>query len=464
MQSKHSSSPSSSANTSLHNPHLDASSSRLSDQDSFDTTAVEYELLELYDSCQSIPVKRRKSLSSTITVHEVTRLPVVGEHSYPCNDTYSPTPKAPPSQWPQRPILLRPSPDSCMRIIGIRYSASKQYVPLTDTGFCLGCTLPINNGYEKPGDCLVVDFETEIFIGTAMLRIKNIDKSLSKSHDNKDEDRNLEEYYFHKRKRTFQAIVRGRFKVDNIPMSECITGQVFNRPAGNLPPKLIVKGAVAMISHLTPQLQTRLEGDCPRFLSPLVSTAQTALVHRNTNSQNGIIRQQSSTSPTQNEKSTTRFVGADESLEVEIHEPQPSDPSSLLHVLMNSGGGALSCIPSIPSVKSSSIQSRTKIRKKAFDKLFARRIKTPTFDTNAEYTFEFFQHLISFEDFALDFAKPIGKHSLSGILYGQPLKFMAAHQVQERDEKDAVVGEDMRWLWSFELWHESLYRDGEEIH
>ena len=38
-------------------------------------------------------------------------------------------------------------------------------------------------------------------------------------------------YYFRDKKCTFQG-VRGRFKLGGVPMSECVTVQVFHRPAG----------------------------------------------------------------------------------------------------------------------------------------------------------------------------------------------------------------------------------------
>ena len=175
-------------------------------------------------------------------------------------------------------------------------------------------------------------------------------------------------------------------------------------------------------SHLAPQLQVRLD-DAPRFLSPLVSTAQSAVC----NAKDDLC-----------------------SLEDTLHEPQsPSDPSSLIQALFHA---------TLPP-DSNCITTRIKRRKRAFNKLYASRSKTPKFDPDSEYTFEFFQHLISFDDFSLNFMNPIGKHRLNGMLNGQPLKFMAAHQIQERCEGGETVGEQMRWLWSFDLWHESLYED-----
>ena len=433
--------------------------------------------------------------SSNSRTGSVNRLPIQGKHSYPCNETYSPIPQSLPSKWPQRPILLRPSHESGMKIRGIRYSSSTSdnYLPLPGTGYCLGCTLPINNGTEPPGKCLVIDFETDLFIGTAMLRIKNVSgafaKTLNETNNdgsifrdadeaivaNDNEDASSTEnttYYFHKRKRTCQAIVHGKFKRPNIPMSECITGQMFHRPAGKLPPRLIVKGAISIISHLAPQLQAKLDGDRPRFLSPLVSTAQSVIAHRGgTKCGNG--KKDTTKFNVNNDEdcveNVIRFIGADESLEAGIYEPQPSHPSSLLQDLINSEGEAMAGMAFTLPPDSNKIATRTKHRKRAYDKLFAKSIKTPTFDIHTEYKFEFFQHLISFEDFALDFLRPVGKQPLHGMLNGQPLKFMAAHQVKEIDidgkgKEAKVADEEMRWLWCFDLWHESLYEDAYSAH
>ena len=403
-----------------------------------DITSSKNKLMDVYETCRRISISsdggRRLSASYSNNV-TIDRLPITEPHSYPCKDTYTNVPPSPPEKWPQRPILLRPSPESGMKIRGIRYSSSYSYLSLPGTGYCGGCTLPINNGLEKAGKCLVIDFESKLFIGTAMLRIKNVCDALNNQSDDTTEDSKANNY-FDNRKRTFQGIVRGRFKVPNIPISECITGQIFNHPAGHLPPRIISKGAISIISHLAPQLQARLEGDCPRFLSPLASTAQTVIKRH-----------------LEEEEKCNNEPTADQSIEDDVCEPQPSDPSSLLQVLHQSNDKA-----SLPS-DSDNTTTRIKIRKKAYDKLFASRNKQPTFDTETEYTFQFFQHLLLFNDFALNFPKPVGKHPLHGMLNGQPLKFMAAHQIQDVGTKGKIIDEQISWLWSFDLWHESLYED-----
>mmetsp|Transcript_5343 Transcript_5343/g.11679 ORF Transcript_5343/g.11679 Transcript_5343/m.11679 type:complete len:431 (+) Transcript_5343:135-1427(+) len=421
--------------TSLFPPGAGENNNDVAGVEDHTSSLAESELMGVYDAFQDLSIDGRPSSSSSGAIFNIkNRLPVSEvSHAYPCEDTFLPVPPSPPEKWPQRPILLRPSPESGMRVRGVRYSSSETYLPLSGTGYCNGCILPINNGLEKRGQSLVIDFESDLFIGTAMLRIKNVCHPPQYHRENAESDDSGIDppSYFHNKKRTFNGVIRGRFKIPSIPMSECVTGQVFNKPAGNLPPRIIMKGAISIISHLAPQLQARLDGDCPRFFSPLVSTAQSAMSFKM--------------------EEVKDCDGADESIEAEMSEPQPSDQSSLIQELPTASSEI------VPD--SDSIKTRMKSRKRIFDKLHASGCKTPTFDPNAEYTFEFFQHLLSFDEFALDFGMPIGKHPLCRILNGQPLKFMAAHQFQESNRNGKAVDEELRWLWSFDLWHESLYED-----
>lgn len=122
-------------------------------------------------------------------------------------------PPPPPETWPQRPILLRPTPGSGMTIHGIRFSSSTAYLPpnAVNSGDDDDIMLPINNGMEKPGKCIVIDFESDLFIGTILMRVKNICPSplLESSHDTITPTSTS---YFDGKMRTFQGVVKGRFK------------------------------------------------------------------------------------------------------------------------------------------------------------------------------------------------------------------------------------------------------------
>jgi hypothetical protein len=321
--------------------------------------------------------------------------------------------------------------------------------------------LPINNGMEKTGKCFVIDFESDLFIGTILLRVKNIRYSPlleELSHDNHPPSTSTS--YFDGKMRTFQGVVQGRFKQPTISISECITGQLFHRRAGSLPPRFIVNGAIGMIRVLAPALEARLNCDRPRFLCPLVSTAQGVMMSSLPlqSCHHPLVvadKTAATTTVVMVEDKQNNVVGcwADESIENEINEPQSSDPTSVLQHLLHSKTEYYSLPPD-----SDCIATRVKARKRAFDILRVRQDTTLTFDPNRVYTFEFFQHLLLFDEFAIHFMKPIGMRPLRNILDGQPLKFMAAHQTTRNS---FMGGEDdeMSYLWSFDLWHESLYQD-----
>ena len=167
-----------------------------------------------------------------------------GFNVFPCDDTLRELPSDP-SRWPQQ-LLLRPTPNSTTRIKGIRCLGEKTYQ--NGNGFCNGCTLPINRGYEVSSECLAIDFESTYFIGTMILRIKGV----INHKDDKDKKTN----YFDEKKRTFQAVIRGQFK-KAISMNHCVTGQTFDRPL-KLPSPFIYKAFVSLISRLAPHLEVVL--------------------------------------------------------------------------------------------------------------------------------------------------------------------------------------------------------------
>ena len=308
-----------------------------------------------------------------------------------------------------------------MIIRGVRYSSSTEHLEefgsapgyssstehLEEFGSARGTTvsMPMNFGNEEEGQCLVIDFTTNLFEGTALFRIK-LER---RGHDECEQN---QEYYFAGRKRTFQAVIKGRF-VEPIPISECVTGQVFERPPAKLPPKFILHGAESLFKNLAPQLTIDLDGKRPKFLSPLASTAQTVICDD----------------------------GKTGSMERDMSEPDQSDPKSLHQHLTKP------CRPR----KGTDIKARIKARKKAFDRNFARKDMEPKFDPSKEYTFEFFQHLIHFDDFSVDLGVA-GRHKLGGVLNSQPLKCMAArYHTDDVDQLD--------FLWAFDIWHESLCAD-----
>lgn len=268
---------------------------------------------------------------------------------------------------------------------------------------------------------MVIDFESTHFIGTMLLRIKQ-------APDNRKGEPTLsrEDSYFDGKKRKFQTVIRGRFK-SPLSMSQCVTGQAFERPAGKLPSRWLVTAFIKFISTLAPQLEATLDGDKPRFLTPLVATAHTVLAGDSLLS-----------------GSETEIVEEGPVMERSIEEPSSVSKESVLSDLPDSLG------LSVTNTTNLSMGSRMKTRKKIFNTLAAKQSIEPKFDTSKEYCFEFYQHLLDFgEELAVDMGRVGGKVGLAPATNGQPLKIMAAYKDQEKGELDT--------LWSFDIWHESLY-------
>jgi hypothetical protein len=71
-----------------------------------------------------------------------------------------------------------------------------------------------------------------------------------------------------------------------------------------------------------------------------------------------------------------------------------------------------------------------------------------TFDVDRVYTFDFYQNLLNVETYKLDLG--IARISISPILNGQPIQFLAKTM-------------DGRYLWSFQIWHESLLPERRKV-
>lgn len=78
-------------------------------------------------------------------------------------------------EWPQAPLLLRPTPGSQTVIRGIRFADSIAYLdPVGDSSGPIRGALPINTGHEKRGKSMVIDFETPLFVGSFLIRIQGL--------------------------------------------------------------------------------------------------------------------------------------------------------------------------------------------------------------------------------------------------------------------------------------------------
>lgn len=327
------------------------------------------------------------------------------------------TPQISPEHWPQRPLLLRPTPGSGCRVVGVRFSSSEDYLwsvgdeidwaqrlhehwkrPYAEK-VPVGCPecmiLPINNGNEPKGEALVVDFESSLFKGTMLVRVRDSEGTTREPYDDS-------KGYFCGMNRRYQIVIRGTF-LEEIPWTQCFAGLQLERPCGKLPPKWIMHGALKVVSFFAPQLRASFDGERPYSLSPFGSTPQTLRMEEH--------------------------AKMDASMEEMQHEPV-NDSHTLL--------GQASSNPSS--------LSRARFRKKNFDKLFVTQSPTPITSTQKIYTFEFLQHLLNFHDFTIELGSIMGHVSLQETLDGQPLQIMARY----RDDK---------CIWAFDLWHECLVED-----
>lgn len=384
---------------------------------------------------------------------EALSLPIHKEHAYPCPHTYKKLP-VPPSKWPQSPLMLRPTPGAHMKVRGIRYSGSTEYQSFP--GVCAGCILPVNNGCEPPGKSLVVDFESALFVGTLLMRVKDAPTiEQQQSEATTENQRNAS--YFDGKKRKFQVVIKGRFKREGIPMADCVTGQAFDRPAGKVPARMLVNTFIKFVSTLAPQLEAEFDGTKPRFLTPLVATAHTVLVQDYQQKEKhevaaNAVTNSNTTRQQQDDLVNFSIYAGSSNMEDDVEEPPSDDPRSVMMTVdaTNVSAGA----------SSSSITQRRQARKKAFNRLVSTKNDTdgPCFDTSREYTFEFFQHLLELtdpDDFKINMSRV--KVGLAKSLDGQPLKIMSAARFADDGINKRSGDGRLSYLWNFDLWHQALY-------
>jgi len=275
----------------------------------------------------------------------------------------------PAGQW-DSPLRLRPNPGT--KILRVRRGS-------TPVEGCY-CSLMVNTGRESKGENFLVDFCTGLFRGTLLLRVR-VGAPLG---------------YFAKRNRQYQAVVRGKF-LEEVKISECVTGHVFHEAMGNLPPRWVRRGAMGFLGVIAPQLEADFERGV--FLTPLASTPQ--VLSR----------------------------GDTGNIEDPMEEPVEGSILPLLGEMPNPG---------------TSMQ-RTRRRKTLADRHFAQKGQG-VFGTEEEYTFEFLQHLMDFESMSLNLGF-MGSIGLEESLDGRPMNVMAARKGEK----------GLEYLWGFELWHERLY-------
>lgn len=274
----------------------------------------------------------------------------------------------PPLPWPQAPLMMRAS-SATTRVLGIRHIATNSNARVAQYS-ASAPFLPLNNGDEA--DPLAVDFESDLFRGTLMVRVKGATNNIN-------EEEQAERNYFTGKHRQFQVLIRGKFLQPDIAISDLLSGQILEHPLGKLPGMPIVSGILKLYKTLQPKLNVELgnaQAPYAKALSPLAALAQTVVVHKDDN-------------------------GAD--LPIELEEPHPSDPTSLFPDA------------SLAETHSSLFQRRHR-RKHLVQ-------RDTCFDTDKTYTFDMYQHQLHLTDYTLQFA--MYRLSIAPVLNGQPLRILA---------------------------------------
>lgn len=459
------------------------------DNENFDDRLSTIELILRQSLCEGIDDCSEPEPSSSPIIHTQQHAKNGNDFTLPSSD-----------DWVHDPLLFIATSGTGMKVLRIRRVSEPSYhnsQNAYDTNYNANkdrpVQLPINNGKELPSDTRVIDFETKSFAGTALLRIRG--STGCNGPDSSNKNSITKHDYFAKQNRKFQMVISGRFK-SNVIMANCMSGilldhhlatasapgsvddvldnmsncaeglpfldesdgisksslQVTNHETndkpkrvvvrtlktgkntssnGNLPSKWALRAAVKVAGVFSPRMDADLECEHPRILSPLCSSAQTIIVSRRSNNSGG---------------------GTSTRIEAPLKEPPTSSESSLVKDI---------CKSSTTNHNKHATINPTQQRKSLFDDMYdahtdsssqANSNSTVCFDPNAEYTFEFLQHLIDYNDLSLDLGKIIGKVKLSGGLRGQPARFVSV--VKKRRHVNPTP-DNLDFLWSFDIWHKS---------
>lgn len=137
------------------------------------------------------------------------------------------------STWEHNPIFLQADPS----VVAI---AEHQRQDPSDTLSC-----PIGAPFE---------FESDLFQGKALIRIRGLERSRDVTTDNK---------YFKGRKRKNQVIIQGKFK-EEIKCSSVVIGTEFKHGFSTQPPTFLHNLVLSILRRIAPSLVMNLYGDRPK--------------------------------------------------------------------------------------------------------------------------------------------------------------------------------------------------------
>lgn len=227
------------------------------------------------------------------------------------------------------------------------------------------------------------EFSTDLFEGKCLVRLKDVPNSDAPEDD---------KIYFAGRRRLFQTLVQGRFKVP-LPVSDVLTGHEFVKPLKNLPHPWIINAATNFIKKLAPGAEIQVSGNQPTMLASLAATSQ-------------VVRGDE--------------PGNEPDLASSANQDILEDCSLL--------GGKFA-------------KQRVSSLGRKLHLASPQRASKYTFDTETVYTFDFYQSLLDVKTYSLDLG--LANIGMSSILNGQPIQSLCK-----------TTGG--KYLWSFQFWHESL--------
>eukprot|EP00977_Amphora_coffeiformis_P008045 scaffold1803_cov92-Amphora_coffeaeformis.AAC.68 len=148
----------------------------------------------------------------------------------------------PVEDWPHRPVYVKASDET--KILGMNENEA----------------LPLGVPFE---------FETSVFKGRMLLRLRNATSDEMQSHGE----------YFSGRKRLMQTVVQGRFKKP-MRMDEIYMGSLFSEPLRLVPPPSMARMIQSLISRVSPGVVMDLSSEKPRVVTLYAGTTQTLSIDK----------------------------------------------------------------------------------------------------------------------------------------------------------------------------------------
>ena len=215
---------------------------------------------------------------------------------------------------------------------GLLLEASKSGTEIPPVDQNSWAVLPINNGKEKRGKSLVIDFASRLFVGSLLIRIRGSKSEQSMS--------NRPLY-------TLNVVIRGRFR-KSISLTKMVSGDRINYSPQSMLPSWAVESGKRVLKTFAPDISIPHNDDEPDSITPLGSSPRAIVVQDSVTDLMGDRREE----PTKREETL-------------IGKAFPLETSEL----------------------------RAIARKKAIDHLVACNAKHPVVDKTKTHTFEFIHRL-----------------------------------------------------------------------